>query len=346
VKPELRSVPRLVLSLSSLVQPVRATRDRQLEVASRFKESESLAVALVKAVAVGAEAILVPPTNDVREALGELDKDLPLLVRTPHTPVADDLRWESSLSLEPGDENGINWTPAKAGAAAMNLLPLSMAADLASRVWPRIERDLSTFSAKSISGVVLPPSVTDLALATQKPRVFERLIKAGRLKAGRVGFETYNLGHLLDAFVAWGFAPDFVMGAGESEGRGHAAVARARPRAHPFGQCPGHRDRAARRRHADPRGGCGLGAQQGRLGAVRRARGSRRRAQGDPRAGRRSRRLSPRGAAHAGCSASRFGRKRGTHVGVTLRRVTLSACRDPVRPGPHPRDAGSRDAPR
>lgn len=220
MKPELRSVPRLVLSLSSLVQPVRATRDRQLEVASRFKESESLAVALVKAVAVGAEAILVPPTNDVREALGELNKDLPLLVRTPHTPVADDLRWESSLSLEPGDENGINWTPAKAGAAAMNLLPLSMAADLASRVWPRVERDLSTFSAKSISGVVLPPSVTDLALATQKPRVFERLIKAGRLKAGRVGFETYNLGHLLDAFVAWGFAPDFVMGAVNPKGVG------------------------------------------------------------------------------------------------------------------------------
>ena len=220
MKPELRSVPRLVLSLSSLVQPVRATRDRQLEVASRFKESESLAVALVKAVAVGAEAILVPPTNDVREALGELNKDLPLLVRTPHTPVADDLRWESSLSLDPGDENGINWTPAKAGAAAMNLLPLSMAADLASRVWPRVERDLSTFSAKSISGVVLPPSVTDLALATQKPRVFERLIKAGRLKAGRVGFETYNLGHLLDAFVAWGFAPDFVMGAVNPKGVG------------------------------------------------------------------------------------------------------------------------------
>ena len=220
MKPELRSVPRLVLSLSSLVQPVRATRDRQLEVASRFKESESLAVALVKAVAVGAEAILVPPTNDVREALGELNKDLPLLVRTPHTPVADDLRWESSLSLDPGDENGINWTPAKAGAAAMNLLPLSMAADLASRVWPRVERDLSTFSAKSISGVVLPPSVTDLALATQKPRVFERLIKAGRLKTGRVGFETYNLGHLLDAFVAWGFAPDFVMGAVNPKGVG------------------------------------------------------------------------------------------------------------------------------
>ena len=43
-------------------------------------------------------ALVVPPTNDVREALAELHKDLPLLVRTPHTPVADDLRWEPSLA--------------------------------------------------------------------------------------------------------------------------------------------------------------------------------------------------------------------------------------------------------
>lgn len=220
MKPELRPVPRLILSLASLVQPVRATRDRQLEVASRFKESESLAVALVKAVAVGAEEILVTPTNDVREALAELNKDLPLLVRTPHLPVGDDLRWEAPLSLEGGDDPAANWSPAKAGAAAMNLLPLSMAADLASRVWPRIEREVASFPVKSISGIVLPPSVTDLALAAQQPRVFERLIKQARLKAGRVGFETHNLGHLLAAFTTWGVAPDFVLGAVNPSGVG------------------------------------------------------------------------------------------------------------------------------
>jgi len=33
-------VPRLLLGVSSLDQPVRTTRDRQLEVASRFKEPE------------------------------------------------------------------------------------------------------------------------------------------------------------------------------------------------------------------------------------------------------------------------------------------------------------------
>lgn len=217
MKPEPRPVPRLVLGVSSLDQPVRTTRDRQLEVASRFKESESLAVALVKAVHVGADALMVPPTNDVRAALAELDKDLPLLVRTPHTPVADDLRWEPPLALESNDEN---WSPAKAGAAAMNLLPLSMAADLASRAWPRIERETATFNAKSIHGIVIPASVTDLALAANQPRIFERLLKLGRPRFGLVGFETRNLGHLLSRLQPWGMAPDFVMGAVNPRGVG------------------------------------------------------------------------------------------------------------------------------
>lgn len=216
MKPEPRPVPRLVLGVSSLDQPVRTTRDRQLEVASRFKESESLAVALVKAVHVGADALMVPPTNDVREALAELDKDLPLLVRTPHTPVADDLRWEPPLALESNDD----WSPAKAGAAAMNLLPMSMAADLASRAWPRIERETATFNAKSIHGIVIPASVTDLALAANQPKIFERLLKLGRPRFGLVGFETRNLGHLLSRLQPWGVAPDFVLGAVNPRGVG------------------------------------------------------------------------------------------------------------------------------
>lgn len=215
-----RPVPRLVLGVGSLDQPVRTTRDRQLEVSSRFKESESLAVALVKAVAVGAEALLVPPTNDVRHALAELDKDLPLYVRTPHTPMADDLRWESPLSLEPGDESGAAWNPAKAGAAALNLLPLSMAADLASRIWPRMEREMGTFRASSVEGVVLPYTVTDLALAADQPRVYERLLKVARARVGRVGFETRNMGHLLERLAAWGVAPDFVLGPVNAHGVG------------------------------------------------------------------------------------------------------------------------------
>ncbi|MEQ1831652.1 MAG: hypothetical protein ABL977_01270 [Candidatus Eisenbacteria bacterium] len=213
MKPAPPEVPRLLLGVSSLDQPVRTTRDRQLEVASRFKEPESLAVALVKAVGVGADALVVPPTNDVREALAELHKDLPLLVRTPHTPVADDLRWEPSLALEVGDDsNPGSWSPARAGAAVTNLLPLSMATDLASRVWPRIEREVATFSAKSVRGILVPAAVTDLALAANQPKFFERLLKVAHSKFGLVGFETRNLGHLLSRLGPWGVAPDFVMG--------------------------------------------------------------------------------------------------------------------------------------
>ena len=219
MKPEPRPVPRLVLGMASLGQPVRTTRDRQLEVASRFKESESLAVALVKAVHVGADALLVPPTNDIRLALAELDRDLPLLVRTPHTPMTDDLRWEPPLALEPGDDNA-SWSPSRAGAAAMNLLPLSMAADLASRALPRIERECATFSAKSLRGVMVPAAVTDLALAANQARFFERVIKWARAKYGMVGFETRNLGHLLMRLGPWGVAPDFVMGAVNPRGVG------------------------------------------------------------------------------------------------------------------------------
>ena len=219
MKPPRPDVPRLVLGASSIGQPVRATRDRQLEVASRFKEPESLAVALVKAVAVGAEALVVPPTNDVRDALAELNKDLPLIVRTPHTPVAQDLRWEPALAFEPGEEHG-SWSPARAGTAAMNLLPLSMSADLASRVLPRLERETAKFNAKSLRGVMIPATITDLALAANQPRFFERVIKVARVKYGLVGFETRNLGHLLSRLGPWGVEPDFVMGAVNPRGVG------------------------------------------------------------------------------------------------------------------------------
>jgi len=207
----LPEMPKLLLGVSSLGQPVRTTRDRHLEVASRFKEPESLAVALVKAVGVGAEALIVPPTNDVRLALAELSKDLPLIVRTPHTPVGDDLRWEPALALESLDEAS-SWSASRAGAAVNSLLPLSLAADLASRVLPRMERECATFNTKSWRGVMVPAAVTDLALAANQARFFDRVIKFGRAKFGLVGFETRNLGHFLSRLAPWGVMPDFVMG--------------------------------------------------------------------------------------------------------------------------------------
>ena len=204
-------VPRLVLGVASLALPVRATRDRQLEVAARFEESESLAVALVKGVAAGAEMVLAPPTSDVHEALAELPKPLPILARVPHLWPSDDLFWEPALFHDPTEENGNNGVK-RAGAAAMNLLPMSMAGDLGSRVLPRIEREATQFGPKALRGIVVSSVVTDLALAANQPRFIERLLRFAHQRHWLVGVETRNLGHLLARLGAWGLEPDMVLG--------------------------------------------------------------------------------------------------------------------------------------
>ena len=221
MKRVLPEVPRLVLGVTSLALPVRATRDRQLEVSARFREPESLAVALVKGIAAGAEAVLSPPIADVRDALAELSKDLPVLARVPHLSPLDDLRFEPALMLDPGDgDDQGGWNANRAGVAAMNLLPMSFAGDLASRVLPRIEREAAVFSPGALRGVVISAAATDLALASDQPRFVERLVKFARARRWLMGFETRNLGHLLARLVRWGVAPDFVMGAVNPRGVG------------------------------------------------------------------------------------------------------------------------------
>ena len=204
-------VPRLLLGITSLALPVRATRDRQLEVASRFEESESLAVALVKGVAAGAEMVLAPPTQDVHEALAELPKPLPILARVPHLWPSDDLMWEPALFHDLGDEDGRSGAK-RAGNAAMNLLPASMASDLASRVLPRMEREAMTFNAKALRGIVVSSVATDLALAANQPRFIERIVRFARGKRWLLGFETRNLGHLIERLAKWEIVPDMILG--------------------------------------------------------------------------------------------------------------------------------------
>jgi len=209
-------VPRLLLGVSSLDQPVRTTRDRQLEVASRFKEPESLAVALVKGVAAGAQGVIAPPTLDVREALAELNEDLPIFARVAHTSPAEDLRWDPVFLADPGDvESRSSRAGKRAGHAARNLLPMSLAGDLASRVLPRMEREVVLFNPKAVRGIAVAAGATDLALAANQPKFFERMVRFARQRRWLVGFETRNLGHFLARAATWDFAddlPDFVMG--------------------------------------------------------------------------------------------------------------------------------------
>src|SRR6185295_8555687 len=69
--------PRLLLGTGSLLGVSRATRDRTLQVATRFAEPESLAVTISKALKAGAAGVVASPSRSLRQALAELPESVP-----------------------------------------------------------------------------------------------------------------------------------------------------------------------------------------------------------------------------------------------------------------------------
>lgn len=208
------SAPRLLLGATSLEMPSHATRDRALEVAARFREPESLAVTLVKALDAGADGVYGPPSATMRAALRELRRAVPMVVRLPLTPPDDDVHEAHSLD-EPTDSGiGRALTAARASFAGFALLPAAFAGDLSARVVARCERELKGFGARSPVGAAFAADVTDLALAAGNARALERLLRWARARfGGLAGFETRNLGTLLARLHEWGVEPDFAIGA-------------------------------------------------------------------------------------------------------------------------------------
>ena len=204
--------PRLLLGVTSLDLPARTARDRSLEVANRFQESESLAVALVKALEAGAEAVYTVPSPSLRAAMSELRRPVPVLARLPHLPLVDDLRHEHPLLIETHDDPGDAWGGVRAGLAAMSMLPAALQGDLAVRVAQRLEREAAMLGAREVVGVAIASEITDLALAAGHARFFERLTRFGRTRfGGVVGFETRDLAHLVRRLHEWGVEPDFLI---------------------------------------------------------------------------------------------------------------------------------------
>ncbi len=204
--------PRLLLGASSLELPARTTRDRALEVAGRFREPESLAVTLVKALDAGAEAVYSGPSSTLRAALAELRRPVPVLARLPHTPPSEDLFHEPWLTRDPGDDSAA-WNSMRASLAGLSMPVAAMRGDLAARIAGRMEQERDTLGAKSIAGLAVSSPLTDLALAAGNAKFFDQVLRFGRARfGGLAGFETRNLGYLLSQLEAWGIEPDFVIG--------------------------------------------------------------------------------------------------------------------------------------
>jgi hypothetical protein len=209
------AAPRLLLSARGLSGVARASRDRLIEMTARTREPEALAVTLSKAIDAGAEAVLVAPSPQLRNALAELRRPVPLLAVLPS------VEWQEALDLEPGLDSRLErarrlapfGARMRARLAAIPRLAAVRRGDWAALLPLLIELEAARLSRGELAGVVLAAEVTDIALAAGNSRMFARYAQFVRRRF-RVpaGLETRNLGTLLDRLQSWNAAPDFVVG--------------------------------------------------------------------------------------------------------------------------------------
>ena len=215
--------PRLLLSARSLEGVTRASRDRLLEIQNRFREPESLAVTLVKAVDAGAAGVLSSPSPALRMALAELVRVVPIFAVLPALSPQD------FRILEPGVEPLIARAGRDAGfgarlrMGATGLLRLSRfrRGDFAARVPVLLEAGARLLPRRGVTGIVIAAPLTDSALAGDHRAFFESLpgFVRKRFRAA-AGFETRNPGQLLRRLRDWGVQPDFVVGPVNPRGLG------------------------------------------------------------------------------------------------------------------------------
>jgi hypothetical protein len=211
--PATTAAPRLLLGGDALLSRSRAPRDRALELAARYLEPESLAVALSKSLAAGADGVLVSPTAQLHAALALLKQPVPIYALLPHPPDLERDAAEEGLAgvLEARSRGAGMLRRMRAGLHGL-LHPLAASAGDLTALVPML-LELEAPRARHVRGVVLAAGVTDPALAAGHRRFFERYTRFvhGRF-GGLAGFETNNLGHLLRALREWSLAPDFVVG--------------------------------------------------------------------------------------------------------------------------------------
>ena len=208
------SAPRVLLSLRSLNGPSLATRDRLLEVGARYREPESLAVTLAKAIAAPVDGVFTCVTPALRAAIAELVTEVPLHVIVP--AVSEYERQE----LGAGIERVIEASRARArgtarlAAAWAGLWRPAMfgRGDYAWRLPVLIASELAGLERRAVRGIVLDAWFTDLALAAGNRKMFDAFVRYVRRLGMSAGLETRNLGTLLARLREWEVQPDYVAG--------------------------------------------------------------------------------------------------------------------------------------
>lgn len=207
--------PRLLLGGESLLGVSRAPRDRMLALIARYNDPNTLAVTLSKALAAGAEGILVSPSQPLRAALAELKQSVPIYALLPNVP--EYVRDSSDLGLVGAAMKRVQragpGTLARLGFTGMTHAFAVLRSDFTGMVPLLLELEAAALGAQDLRGVVLAAPLTDLALAGRHRAFFEHYLSFVRSRfAAAAGFETHNLGHLLVRLREWGITPDLVVG--------------------------------------------------------------------------------------------------------------------------------------
>ncbi len=217
------AAPRLLLSTRALDGVTRAPRERLLEILQRFREPESLAVTLVKALEAGADGVLATPSPALRGALAELDRPVTLYAVLPALSPHD------FRLLEPGVEPLLARARREAGAATrlrtglagLARLSVLRRGDFAARVPLLLEAEAWRLPRRGLAGVVVASPLSDAALAGGHRRFFAELTAWIRRRFRvAAAFETRNPGLLLERLRDWSVSPDFVVGPVNPRGLG------------------------------------------------------------------------------------------------------------------------------
>jgi hypothetical protein len=210
------SAPRLLLGTRTLTGVTLATRDRTLEMMARYREPESLAVTLSKALDAGVDGVFASPSPALSAALAVLRRTVPLYLVLPA------LTEQERLELTPGVEDPLERGRRQAGAGARLRLSVGSVfrpaflfrGNLRLRLPLLLDLEIARARLrKNVRGVVLDAWLTDLALAAGNRRFFQSYCRFVRRRfRAAAGFETYNLGVFLARLREWDLQPDFVVG--------------------------------------------------------------------------------------------------------------------------------------
>ncbi len=215
--------PRVLLGTRSLHGLTFATRDRILDVTSRYRGPEAMAVTISRALDAGADGVLASPTPLLAAASRILRRAIPVHAVIPA------LNEQERLELEPGVEpllrrrvTGARTSAGVRMALARFTRPASLyGGDWTVRLPVLIESEIASVRTRDVKGVVLDAWLSDCALAAGNRRLFETFVRLVRSRfRAAAGIETHNLGLMLERFREWGVSPDYIVAPVNASGLG------------------------------------------------------------------------------------------------------------------------------